>query len=114
MKHFRGVLTLFTVCFGFAVTCGVAHANDFPEVRYEVSGSSTGVADLIVFQTDSGQQRAVNARLPWSATFTSFGGQVFVVSAQAQGTVSCRIIVDGNVVKEATASGAPAHTVCTP
>jgi len=111
MKHFRGASALFAVCFGFAATCGVAHAGDFPEVRYEVSGSS-GVAELISYQTDSGQQRAVNARLPWSATFTSFGGQVFVLSAQAQGSVTCRIIIDGNVVKEATANGAPAHTVC--
>jgi Mycobacterium membrane protein len=111
MKHFRGASTLFAVCFGFAATCGVAHA-DLPEVRYEVSGSA-GVAELISYQTDSGQQRAVNARLPWSANFTSFGGQVFVLSAQAQGSVTCRIIIDGNVVKEATASGAPARTVCT-
>jgi Mycobacterium membrane protein len=112
MKHFRGALTLFAVGFGLATTCGAAHAGDFPEVRYEVSGSA-GVAELISYQTDTGQQRAVNARLPWSATFTSFGGQVFVLSAQAQGSVTCRIMVDGNVIKEATATGTPAHTVCT-
>jgi hypothetical protein len=111
MKHLRGASALFAVGIGFAATCGVAHAGDFPEIRYEVSGSA-GVAELINYQTDTGQQRAVNARLPWSATFTSFGGQVFVLSAQAQGTVTCRIIVDGNVIKEATANGTPAHTVC--
>ncbi|HTQ21931.1 MmpS family transport accessory protein [Mycobacterium sp.] len=112
MKHLRGPSTLFAVCIGFAATCGVAHADDFPQVRYEVSGSA-GVAQLINYQTDTGQQRAVNAQLPWSAEFTAFGGQVFVLSAQAPGTVTCRIILDGNTVKEATASGAPGRTVCT-
>jgi hypothetical protein len=112
MKHLRGPSTLFAVCIGFAATCGVARADDFPQVRYEVSGSA-GVAQLINYQTDTGQQRAVNAQLPWSAEFTAFGGQVFVLSAQAPGTVTCRIILDGNTVKEATASGAPGRTVCT-
>ena len=112
MTHLRGPSALFAIGIGFAATCGVAHAGDFPEVRYEVSGSS-GVAELINFQTDTGQQHALNAKLPWSATFTGFGGQVYVLSAQAQGTVTCRIIVDGTAVKEATASGAPARTVCT-
>lgn len=112
MKHLRALSPLFAVCIGFAATCGVARAGDFPEVRYEVSGSA-GVAELINYQTDTGQQRAVNAKLPWSATFTSFGGQVFVLSAQAQGTATCRIIVDGNVIQQATASGTPARTVCT-
>jgi hypothetical protein len=112
MKRLRGLSTLFAVCIGFAATCGVAHAGDFPEVRYEVSGSA-GVAQLINYQTDNGQLHAYNAQLPWSAQFTSFGGQVFVLSAQAPGTVSCRIIIDGNVVKEATASGTPARTICT-
>jgi hypothetical protein len=107
----RRLSTLFAVCIAFAATCGVAHAGDFPQVRYEVSGSA-GVAQLINYQTDAGQLRAVNARLPWSTEFTAFGGQVFVLSAQAEGTVSCRIIVDGNVIKDATASGTPARTVC--
>jgi Mycobacterium membrane protein len=112
MKLLRGPSTLFAVGIGFAATYGVAHAGDYPEVRYEVSGSA-GVAQLINYQTDTGQLHAVNAKLPWSAQFTSFGGQVFVLSAQAPGTVSCRIILDGNVVNEATATGAPARTVCT-
>jgi hypothetical protein len=113
MKHLRGPSTLFAICIGFAATCGVANASgDNPQIRYEVTGSS-GVAELINYQTDTGQQHAVNARLPWSAQFTAFGGQVFVLSAQAQGSVTCRILVDGSSVKEATATGAPGRTVCT-
>jgi Mycobacterium membrane protein len=103
---------LFTVGIGFANMCGVAHASDNPQVRYEVSGP--GVAEFINYQTDTGQQRAANAKLPWSTEFTSFGGQVFVVSAQGPGPISCKILMDGNVVSDATATtGTPARTVCT-
>jgi Mycobacterium membrane protein len=112
MKHLRVPSTLLALCIGFAATGGVARGDEFPKVRYEVSGSA-GAAELINYQTDTGQLRAVNAKLPWSAEFTGFGGQVFVLSAQAQGSVSCRIILDGNVVKEATATGTPGRTVCT-
>ena len=91
---------------------GVANAGDFPQVRYEVSGP--GVAEEISYQTDTGQQRAMNARLPWSTEFTGFGGEVFVISAQGPGPITCKILMDGNVVSDATASvGAPARTVCT-
>ncbi|GFG68050.1 hypothetical protein MKUB_55400 [Mycobacterium kubicae] len=92
--------------------CGAANADDMPKVRYEISGSSP-VADNIVYQTDAGQQYAANAKLPWSTQFTSFGGQVFVLSAQSPGTVTCKIYLNGNLVKNATATGTPARTVCT-
>jgi Mycobacterium membrane protein len=112
MKHLRVPSTLLALCIGLAATGGVARGGELPKVRYEVSGSA-GTAELINYQTDTGQLHAVNAKLPWSTEFTGFGGQVFVLSAQAQGSVSCRIILDGNVVKEATANGAPGRTVCT-
>jgi len=37
---------------------------------------------------------------------------VYVISAQSPGSITCKILIDGNVVSEATASGAPARTVC--
>ncbi|CAM4091409.1 Mycobacterium membrane protein [Mycobacterium basiliense] len=92
-------------------TCGPAHADQFPQVRYEVSGG--GVADYISYQTEHGQRHATNVGLPWSSEFTGFGGQVFVLSAQGPGAITCRIVVDGTVVTEQTATGAPGHTVCT-
>nr|WP_156745933.1 MmpS family transport accessory protein [Mycobacterium sp. 1423905.2] len=101
----------FALCVGLAPV-GVASADDMPKVRYEISGSSP-VAENIVYQTDAGQQRAVNANLPWSTQFTGFGGQVFVLSAQSPGTVTCKIYLNGNLVKDATATGTPARTVCT-
>jgi hypothetical protein len=115
-SHLSGPSILFAVGIGFANMCGgtvagVASANDFPQVRYEVSGP--GVAEFISYQTDTGQQRAVNAKLPWSTQFTAFGGQVFVLSAQGPGPLNCKILMDGNVVSDATASvGTPARTVC--
>jgi hypothetical protein len=115
-KHLRGLSIPLAVGIGVANMCGgtvagVAGANDFPTARYEVSGP--GVAEFISYQTDTGQQRAVNVTLPWSTQFTSFGGQVFVISAQGPGPLTCKILLDGNVVSNATATvGVPARTVC--
>ena len=99
-----GSSILFAVGIGFAATCGVANAaGDFPQVRYEVSGP--GVAEIINYQPDTGQQHHVNVPLPWSTQFTAFGGQVFVLSAEAQGPISCKILLDGNSVSNARATG---------
>lgn len=111
-SYLKGPSILFAVGVGVATACaGGAHAIDFPQVRYEVTGSSP-VAEYISYQTDGGQQRAVNAQLPWSTQFTGFGGQVFVISAQAQGSVSCRILIDGRSVKDSTATGTPGRALC--
>jgi hypothetical protein len=106
-----GSSILFAVGIGFAATCGVANATgEFPKVRYEVSGS--GVAQSINYQLDTGQVHIVNVPLPWSTQFTAFGGQVFVLSAEAQGTVSCNIVLDGNSVIKATGAGTPGRATC--
>ncbi|QLL05619.1 MmpS family transport accessory protein [Mycobacterium vicinigordonae] len=98
----------------FAAATGVAQAvpnpGEFPQVRYEVSGP--GVAESISWQDEKGQQHAVNVPLPWSTQFQAFGGQVFVLSAQGQGTIACKIVVDGNVVNDAHSTGTPGRTVC--
>lgn len=106
-KHLRALSVLFAV--GVAAA-PVAHAiPKMPQARYEVTG--TGVAQFIYYQTDLGQLHQVNAPLPWSTEFTSFGGQVFVVSAQGVGPIRCRILLDGNVVADAQSAGG--RTVCT-
>src|SRR5262245_43370761 len=116
-KHVRGPAILFALGIGAANVCGgavagVANANDFPTIRYEVSGPA--VAEYISYQTANGQQRAVNAKLPWSTEFMGFGGIVSVISAQGPGPITCKILIDGNVVSNATATvGTPARTVCT-
>jgi hypothetical protein len=108
-KHLAGPALLFAAGMGLANACGVAQAiPQMPKARYEVTGA--GVAQYIVYQTDTGQLHQVNAPLPWSTEFTSFGGQVFVVSAQGVGPIRCRILLDGNVV--ADAQSAAGRTVC--
>ncbi|OBI30049.1 hypothetical protein A5709_24745 [Mycobacterium sp. E1386] len=110
-KHVRGLSLLFAVGVGCAGTIpGVAHAiPEMPHARYEVTGA--GVAQYLVYQTDTGQLHQVNAPLPWSTEFTSFGGQVFLISAQGVGPIRCRILLDGNVVADAQSAGG--RTVCT-
>jgi hypothetical protein len=110
MKHLGGLSLLLAVGIGFPNMCGVANAGDFPKVRYEVSGP--GVAETITYQTDSGQVHRANVPLPWSTQFNGFGGQVFVLSAEGEGTISCNILLDGNSVIKATAAGTPGRAVC--
>jgi Mycobacterium membrane protein len=107
-----GSSLVFAIGVGVANACGVANAiPQNPQVRYEVSGP--GVADFIYYQTDTGQLHQVNAPLPWSTEFTAFGGQVYLISAQGAGPLTCKILVDGNVVSNATATtGTPARTEC--
>jgi len=112
-NRLRRPAILLAIGIGVANTCSVANASTGdPQIRYEVSGP--GVAEYISYQTDTGQLHQVNATLPWSTQFTGFGGEVFAISAQGPAPLSCRILIDGNVVSNATATtGAPARTVCT-
>jgi hypothetical protein len=94
------------------LTAGAANANgDLPKVTYQLSGSSA-VAEYVSYQTDTGQQHQAHVPLPWTTQFTAFSGQVFVISAEAPGSITCTIVVDGKVVSNATANGQPARTVC--
>jgi hypothetical protein len=106
------VLTAFTTTVGI---CGVAKATDpQTQVTYQVSGSAP-VADYISYQTDTGQTgqtQQANVPLPWQTQFNVEGVKVFVLSAQGPGSITCTILLDGKVVSQATANGAPARTVC--
>ncbi|PIB75871.1 MmpS family transport accessory protein [Mycobacterium celatum] len=96
--------------------CGVGAAKatpqlpTVPKVRYQISGPP--VAEYISYQTDTGQHQEANVKLPWSTQFTAFGTEVFVISAQGPGAITCTISLDGKVVSSATAHGQPARTVC--
>jgi hypothetical protein len=90
---------------------GAAHATPQTQVTYQLSGSAP-VADYISYQVDNGQTQQANVPLPWKTQFDILGNKVFVISAQSPGSITCTILIDGNVVSEATASGAPARTVC--
>src|SRR6476619_4542170 len=111
--------TLFAILTALATTvgmCGVANATG-PEsqVTYQLSGSAP-VADYVSYQTDSGQTgqtQQAHVPLPWTTQFSVLGSKVFVLSPQSPGSITCTILIDGKVVSQATANGAPARTVCT-
>jgi predicted secreted Zn-dependent protease len=101
-----------------AATLGVSgQANatgGLTQVTYQLSGSSP-VADYISYQTDSdqsGQVQQTHVPLPWKTQFNFNGSPVLVISAQGAGSITCTILIDGKVVNQATANGAPARTVC--
>jgi hypothetical protein len=85
------------------------------QVTYQLSGSAP-VADYVSYQSDSGQagqERLAHVPLPWKTQFNVIiANPVLVISAQGPGSITCTILVDGKVVSQATANGAPARTVC--
>jgi hypothetical protein len=87
-------------------------ANGQPRVSYQLTGSAP-VADYVSYQSDRGQNQQSHVSLPWTTQvdFTP-GNPVLVIGAQGAGSITCTISIDGNVVSQATASGAPARTVC--
>ena len=82
-------------------------------VTYEVFGSgSTGVINYV--DLDGIPQRVENAALPWSLTLSTTVPAVSAnILAQSDGDdVTCRILVDGELEEENTATGVNAQTVC--
>jgi Mycobacterium membrane protein len=90
---------------------GTAQADPPIKVTYQLSGSAP-VADYVSYQLENGQRQEAHVALPWKTDFTVIGSRVFVMSAQSPGSITCTILVDGKVVNQATANGAPARTVC--
>jgi hypothetical protein len=106
---FVAALTVFGATMGLS---GAAHADPPTQVTYQLSGSAP-VADYISYEGgDDTQRQQAHVPLPWTTQFGVVGNKVFVISAQGPGSITCKILIDGKVVSEATASGAPARTVC--
>jgi hypothetical protein len=105
---FVAALTVFAATIGLG---GAAHADGPTKVTYQLSGSAP-IADYVSYQVEYGQQQQAHVALPWTTDFTVLGNRVFVISAQSPGSITCKILIDGNVVSEATGNGAPARTVC--
>lgn len=101
-------LTAFATTVGWG---GTAQADPPTRVAYELSGSAP-VADYVSYQLEGGQTQQARVPLPWKTQFTVIGSRVLVISAQSPGSITCTIRVNGNVVNQATANGAPARTVC--
>jgi len=99
-------------------TLPAAHAtgNEEPMIRYEVSGVP-GTAEYLSYEIEFSQGHEANVPLPWSKQFKDTPpGHTLLISAQGHGagSITCRILVDGKLVSQATASGDPARTVCSP
>lgn len=87
-------------------------ANGLHTVVYEIGG--TARKGLITYSTPSGQEQANGAKVPWTKTFKAKGGEILQVSAQNDGggTITCKISVDGKMVKKAQSSGQFAIASC--
>ena len=90
---------------------GTAQADPPTKVTYQLTGSAP-IADYVSYEVESSQRQETHVKLPWKTDFTVIGSRVFVISAQSPGSITCTILVDGKVVNQATANGAPARTVC--
>lgn len=109
-----GKAILIAALTAFASTVGMgatAQADPPTKVTYQLSGSAP-IADYVSYQLDASQRQETHVTLPWKTDFTVVGNKVFVISAQSPGSITCTILVDGKVVNQATANGAPARTVC--
>lgn len=82
-------------------------------VRYEVFGSGA-TANINYLDLDAKPQRIDGAALPWTLTLeTDAPSAAPNLIAQGTGTsISCRILVDGEVKDERTATGVDALTYC--
>jgi Mycobacterium membrane protein len=106
---FLATLTAFTTVVGLSGPANATGAQT--QVTYQLSGSAP-VAEYVSYQADSGQTQQANVPLPWKTQFNVIGSRVLVISAQSPGSITCTILLDGQVVSQATANGAPARTVC--
>jgi hypothetical protein len=107
-KSIIAAVTAIAATVGPAAT---AQADPPTKVSYQLSGSAP-IADYVSYEVEGGQLQQTHVTLPWKTDFSVFGSRVMVVSAQSPGSITCTILVDGKVVNQATATGAPARTVC--
>jgi hypothetical protein len=86
-------------------------------VSYELLGEG-GVRNVTYVAQGAAIAQERDAATPWSKSFqrtgVEGGTEFYSVSAQnaGSGTLRCRIVVDGNVVSENSASGARATVTC--
>lgn len=108
-----GLLLLIAIIVGGCFP-GRLNQNAGKTIRYEVTGDS-GAAQNVTYMINQGEQQETKVTLPWSKEFTADQGfQVFVVNAQntGSGSITCTILVDGNVISQHTSNGQYAVVVC--
>jgi hypothetical protein len=83
-------------------------------VRYEVSGTAATVR-LTYRNATGGDEQQTDVQLPWNMEFTAETLEwlhVRVTNTTTSGTVSCQILIDGEVFKQAESSGALTFASC--
>lgn len=93
---------------------GDGDRSDPKVVRYEVFGRPGAYADINYIDAEGDPNQIVGAALPWSVEVeTSSPAMVGNVVAQGDGDyLGCRIIADGTVKDERTASDVSAYIYC--
>ncbi|NLE80630.1 MAG: hypothetical protein GX610_13800 [Rhodococcus sp.] len=89
-------------------------AGDGKSIQYEVISDSGSLNSVTWFDENSAIQQKQNVSAPWSLTVENPSTFVIAgVGAQTDGTsVTCRVIVDGEVEDEQTATGQYAVVNC--
>jgi hypothetical protein len=95
-------------------------ADDFTgaqhTVAYSISGTGKEV-DISYSEGSGGTSRVDNATLPWTKTVTTTGFSIVSLTASngfdSAGDLTCKITVDGKVVKESSATGKGSSVFCT-
>ncbi|RRQ26335.1 hypothetical protein DK926_19020 [Rhodococcus sp. Eu-32] len=91
-----------------------APSGDGKQITYEVISDSPTLGNVTYFDEDSAIQQESSVAAPWSMELTNSSTFAIVgVTAQTDGTsVTCRIVVDGEIEDEQTATGQFAVVSC--
>jgi hypothetical protein len=108
----------FAACFAFVG--GVANninkeSQRQVTVTYEVEGSGSSVA-VTYSRSDFNTAQDTDVTLPWTKQITISGFlktvSLIATNGHSDGTVTCRILADGNVIAQQTSSGPFATASC--
>lgn len=117
MKRRTWLLLVLGVALLACVIMYVSASRQTYAVRYEVIGGSVATqAFQIAYTTESGgTAQRTDVSLPWVYGFRAQNGAMLSLLAQnavAAGTITCRISIDGKVVKETTSEGGYVVATC--
>jgi Mycobacterium membrane protein len=83
-------------------------------VEYEIDGPTGGTADINYLDLEGKPQRLDGATLPWTIRLetTEPSAMAQVVAQGKTDTLTCRILVDGELKEERTVNGVNVQTYC--
>lgn len=110
------VSILWVVVLGKAIGDVNEQATQHHTIVYSVTGDAkTADVDYSTFDQAGSVKTETGATVPWTKTVEATGvviGAFTVSTGEAGGTVTCKVVVDGQEVKTATASGEFALASC--